>query len=157
MKNKIICWDSSVLISHLGGDGDKNLERQPIIESVISMADRGDYKLLISTLLYVEVLDTSIQSQDIDRLDRFMQNRKRVITMAVNFDVAKKAQSIRNQISPRLKTPDAIHIATAIVGGASVFHTFDKRLLNLSEKNEVDNLVITPCDIPGASLSLNLI
>ncbi len=156
MKNKIICWDSSVLISHLGGDGDKNLERQPIIGSIVSIVDRGDYKLLVSTLLYVEVLDSDIQPEAINLLDKFMQNRKRVTAMAVNSDIAKKAQSIRNQVSLRLKTPDAIHIATAIVGGASVLHTFDKRLLNLSEDNKVDGLAITPCDIPGASPPLTL-
>ena len=66
-----------------------------------------------------------------------------VRNVAVNLGIAKKAQDIRNRM-PSLKTPDAIHIATAIVSEAIVFHTFDKQLLNLNEKDEVDNLKITP-------------
>jgi len=50
--------------------------------------------------------------------------------------------------------PDAVHIATAIVSGAKIFHTFDEHLLKLNGKDEVEGLTITACDIPGTNMQL---
>ncbi len=145
MKKKgTICWDSCVIISHFNGDRNKNPERKPRIDAVVSMVDGGNYKLLVSAILYVEVLETKMSQHTIDKFNEFMRRIETITIMAVDLTVAKKAQSLRDRI-PKLKTPDAIHIATAIVGGAKVFHTFDDLLLDLSKQSEVDNLIITPC------------
>ncbi len=150
MKNKIICWDSSVLISWIKGTNEGKIkEITPVVESL----KRGDCNLVVSTLVYPEVLETAMPPGAIDTFHKFMQNKDAIETMAVDTRVAKKAQEIRNNIqsntSGKLKTPDAIHIATAIISGATVFHTFDSRLLNLNETPEVDGLSITKCHIPG--------
>lgn len=34
------------------------------------------------------------------------------------------------------------------------FHPFDQELLRLNGKDEVENLMITPCNVPGISRSL---
>ncbi len=148
MKKKIICWDSSVLISHLGGDRGKNPERKGIISPVVSIIENGSHKLLVSALLYTEILECKMPGGAITKLDKFLQNRSHVKVMAVYAKVAKKAQSIRNK-KLSVKTPDAIHLATAIVGKAYVFHTFDKGLLRLSGQSVVEGLAITPCRVPG--------
>ena len=83
-----------------------------------------------------------------------MQNRKQVEVVTIDIRVAQKAQLIRNNSRKKLSTPDAVHIATAIVSGAKLFHTFDDGLLQLSGKDEVDGLTITPCDIPGTGPTL---
>ena len=67
--------------------------------------------------------------------------------IAVDIRVAEKAQAIRNRSSRNLKTPDAVHIATAILSGAKFFHTFDEGLLRLSGTDDVDGLAITACEI----------
>ncbi len=53
-----------------------------------------------------------------------------------------------------VSTPDAVHVATAIVNKAKFFHTFDNTLLSLDGKNEVEGLKITPCHIQGTSAPL---
>ncbi len=144
MKKEIICWDSSVLISHLGGDRGKNPERKGIISPVVSAIEKGSHELLVSALLYTEILECKMPDRAIIKLDQFLQNESLVTVMAVDIKVAKKAQSIRNK-KLSVKTPDAIHLATAIIGKASVFHTFDGRLLRLSGKSVVERLAITAC------------
>ncbi len=111
--------------------------------------EKGDYKLAFSTLVYVEVLDSKMPAAAGGKFKQFMTNRETVEVIAVDIRVAEKAQEIRNRTS--IGTPDAVHIATAIVMGARLFHTFDERLLKLNEKNEVEGLSVTKCTIPGTS------
>ncbi len=144
MKKEIICWDSSVLISHLGGDRGKNPESKGIISPVVSAIQNGSHKLLVSALLYTEILECKMPDRAIIKLDQFLQNKSRVTVMAVGIKVAKKARSIRDKM-PSIRTPDAIHLATAIVGKANVFHTFDKGLLRLNGQSVVERLAITAC------------
>lgn len=116
--------------------------------------ERGTYKLAVSTLIYVEVLERTMPEDAIEQFKKFMQNRQTLEIVAVDIRVAEKAQTIRNKSSKTIRTPDAIHVATAIVCGAKLFHTFDEELLRLNGKDEVENLMITPCNVPGISRSL---
>jgi len=152
MKDDLICWDSSVLISWLRGDEDA--DRNRATRTVVQHIEGGTSKLIVSTLLYVEVLESRMPAGAIEQFKKLMQNRQMIEIMAVDIRVAEKAQAIRNRGSRNLKTPDAVHVATAILAGAKLFHTFDDRLLRLSGSDEVDGLTITACEIPGTNLSL---
>ncbi len=152
MKQDVICWDSSVLISWIRGD--EIADKRRAIETVVNSIEKGTYKLAVSTLIYVEVLECTMPEGAIEQFKKFMQNRQTLEIVAVDIRVAEKAQTIRNKSSKAIHTPDAIHVATAIVCGAKLFHTFDEKLLRLNGKDEVENLMITPCDVPGKSPSL---
>ena len=152
MKKELICWDSSVFISWIRGD--ENPDRIQAVKAVVKSIENESYKLAISTLLYVEVLESTMPGHAIERFKKFMQNRQMVEIIAVDIRVAEKAQSLRNKSQKKIHVPDAVHIATAIVCGAKLFHTFDDGLLQLSGKDEVDGLTITPCDIPGTGHTL---
>lgn len=152
MRKDLICWDSSVLISWIRGD--ESPDRIQAVRAVVESVENGDYKLAVSTLLYVEVLESTMPGHAIEQFKKFMQNRQLVEIIAVDIRVAEKAQSIRNKSQRKIHVPDAIHIATAIVSGAKLFHTFDDGLLQLSGKDEVEGLTITPCDIPGTGPTL---
>ncbi len=150
MREALICWDSSVLISWICGDEgeDRNRSMNAVVENV----ERGAYKLAVSTLLYVEVLERRMPPHAIEQFERFMQqNRQMIEIIAVDIRVAKKAQTIRNKSSTTISTPDAIHVATAIVRRAKLFHTFDDDLLKLSGEGLVEGLTITACQIPGTT------
>ena len=149
MREDLICWDSSVLISWIRGD--EGADRNRAIKTVVENIERGAYKLAVSTLLYVEVLESTMPTGAMEQFKRFMQNRQMIEIIAVDIRVAKKAQAIRNKSQKKIKTPDAVHIATAIVSEAKLFHTFDTDLLHLSGKDEVGGLAITACEIPGTT------
>lgn len=152
MRKDLICWDSSVLISWIRGD--ESPDRIQAVRAVVESVENGGYKLAVSTLLYVEVLESTMPGHAIEQFKKFMQNRQLVEIIAVDIRVAEKAQAIRNKSQKKIHVPDAIHIATAIVSRAKLFHTFDYGLLQLSGNDEVDGLIITPCDIPGTTLNL---
>ena len=152
MKDDLICWDSSVLISWLRGDEDAGRNRAT--RAVVQHVESGTSRLVVSTLLYVEVLESRMPAGAVEQFKKFMQNRHTVEIMAVDIRVAERAQAIRNNSSRVLSAPDAVHIATAILSGAELFHTFDEALLRLSGKDEVKGLTITACEIPGTNLSL---
>lgn len=148
MKEDVICWDSSVLISWIRGDA--SAVRVQAMETVVGAVESGAYRLAVSTLLYAEVLESAMPVPAIGQFEKFMQNRAMVSIVAVDIRVARKAQMIRDTLRKKgesVTTPDAVHIATAIVSGAKFFHTFDDRLLRLNGKPEVDGLAITACDI----------
>ena len=149
MKKDLICWDSSVLISWIRGD--EIADKRRAIETVVNSIERGTYKLAVSTLIYVEVLERTMPAGAIEQFKKFMQNRQTLEIVAVDIRIAEKAQAIRNKSSKTIRTPDAIHVATAIICGAKLFHTFDDLLLRLNGKDEVEGLMITPCDVPGKS------
>ncbi len=153
MKEEIICWDSSAMISWIGGDApEENKKRMPAMRATMRGLERGDYKLIVSTILYVEVLGTTMPTEAIEKFEQVMRRKEMIGTITVGIQVAKKAQEIRNQA--RLGTPDAIQIATAIIGNAKYFHTFDEKLLKLNGKDAVERLTITPCTIIGVPAML---
>ena len=152
MRKELICWDSSVLISWIRGD--ESPDRIRAMRAVVESVESGSYKLAVSALLYVEVLESTMPGHAIGQFKKFMQNRQMVEIIAVDIRVAEKAQSIRNKSQKKIHVPDAVHIATAIVSGAKLFHTFDDGLLQLSGGDEMDDLAITPCDIPGTGPTL---
>ena len=154
----LICWDTSVLIDWLKGSENQN--RMLSIKSVIAEIEAKKYKLAVSTLVYVEILECKMPEQAIKQFKEFMKNGNLVEVFAVDIRIAEKAQTIRNRARNEkkkiIKTPDAIHIATAIVSRAKQFHTFDDEILKLDGKDEVEGLVITACDMQDANWLLPL-
>ena len=153
MKQDLICWDSSVFISWIKGDNE-DTSRIQRIRSVVQSLNNGSFKLVMSTLIYPEVLETTMPEGAAEKFREFLRNRKLLSIVAVDVRVAEKAQAIRNQKT--LSTPDAVHVATALVSKAKMLHTFDDDLLKLSGKDIVDGLDITDCLIPGENTQLPL-
>ena len=99
MRKDLICWDSSVLISWIRGD--ESQDRIQAARAVVESVESGSYKLVVSTLLYVEILESTMPHHAIERFKKFMQNRQVVEIIAVDIRVAEKAQSIRNKSQKR--------------------------------------------------------
>lgn len=83
MTQNVICWDSSVLISLIRGDEDENRNRS--IRFVIEQVEARSYKLVVSVLLYVEVLERTMPGHAIEQFNRFMQNREMIEILAVDI------------------------------------------------------------------------
>ena len=61
----------------------------------------------------------------------FMEGLEHIDYIPVDLEVALEAGRLRARNGPRLRTPDAIHLATAITQQADVFVTNDHGLLKL--------------------------
>lgn len=148
MKKELICWDACVVIAWIK----KEQGRLEAIEPVVKNIQAGYYRLIVSVLIYPEMLESRMSPEAIEEFELFMNKEKEIEMVAVDLSVAQKAQEIRNRT--RILTPDAIHVATAIVSGANMLHTFDKGLLSLNGEAQVEGLTITACDVPGMKRSL---
>lgn len=148
MTTHLICWDSAVLIDCIRDDETVSGRKQEI-KTVIDYVENNPLcKWGFSTLVYAEVLESKRTEESVKQFKGFMR-REQVEVIAVSKRVAEKAGKIRDKSPVKLSTPDAIHLATAIIVGAKVFHTFDDQLLRLDGKEEVNGLSITACkDLP---------
>lgn len=86
-----------------------------------------------NTLFYASVLallEVSVPLYKADKVSliadylNFVSVQKRIIVVDTNKDIALRAAELRAKYN--LKTPNAIHLATAIVSGCKVFVTADR-------------------------------
>ena len=99
------------------------------VEPVIAAIDAGTLRGIASTLALIETLVGPLQSGNAALADTY----RRALTRAPNLEllpvdaaVAELAATIR--ALHRFKTPDAIHLATAVHAGADAFLTNDAQL-----------------------------
>ena len=79
----------------------------------------SELALMETTILPIRNADTALQTQ----FERFLLNSD-VTLLPITADVLRKAALLRATI-PALKTPDALHAATALLHGCSLFLTND--------------------------------
>jgi predicted nucleic acid-binding protein len=99
------------------------------VEPVIGAIDAGTLRGVASSLALLETLVGPLQSGNAALADTY----RRALTLAPNLElvpvddaIAELAAAIRAQ--HRFKTPDAIHLATAVRSGADAFLTNDGQL-----------------------------
>ena len=112
--------DACVLIDYVKGE-----QRAETIRSTLAHIDKGSITLVSSTLMLTEVLPAHADDGDKHRAVRdavrslLVSPRTRLVD--VDQAVAQRAADLR--LAHRLKTPDAIHLATALIAGAQVMFT----------------------------------
>jgi predicted nucleic acid-binding protein len=154
----VYCWDTNVLLAWLGDEPGAPLADIDLVRGEI---DRGEAKLLVPVIAYAEVLEAKHTTEQMDLFRRFLQ-RSNVEVANVTPAVAEKAGQVRGRalgLSPavKLRTPDALYIATAIVFKAAILHTLEaNQLPQLSGTGVVDGLKIgPPRPLHGTSSFLN--
>jgi len=130
-----VYWDANVLLSYLNGVPD----RAPIIEELLRLARAGDSEPITSSLSIVEVAFAKVEA-DGQMLDPAVEQTiddlwspGGPVKIVDFYDlIARDARSLmRRGISQqwgKLKTIDAIHLATAQRMGVVEFLTYCKRL-----------------------------
>ncbi len=148
----VYAWDATVLLAWLEEDPSKPLGG---IESVVQEIDANTATLLVSVVAHTEVLQAKHTEEQMKNFHAFLK-RSNVLVLDVDLRVSEKAQEIRSRglaTGRKIKTPDAQHLATAIIYHAQVFHTLDDKLINLSRCPIVDNLPISkPISITGQGM-----
>jgi predicted nucleic acid-binding protein len=122
-------WDTCLFLAWLKDEQRPNGEMDGVRE-VIERAQRKEVKIVTSVLTKVEVLSGKIPV-GMDTL--FSGLMKRIHPLSMDLKVAQVAHDLRNHYVVNraqyggkiLSTPDAIHLATAILYRVSEFHTFD--------------------------------
>jgi predicted nucleic acid-binding protein len=122
-------WDTCLFLAWIKDEQRKSGEMDGVRE-VVARAKRRECKIITSALTLVECLESKLPV-GMDRL--FKDMLKRVNRLSMDIKVAELAHDIRDYYmklatefaGKKLTTPDAIHLATAILYRADEFHTFD--------------------------------
>ncbi len=127
-KVPIVYWDSCIFISLI----EKTPGRIDIIDELVTIAQNGELLIVTSTLTEAEVIqwpeDGISQEESNRKIADFFKNPW-IIRRAVDTRVIGTTRRLRMTTQPKLKTPDAIHIATALIHEVAAFHTYDRKHL----------------------------
>lgn len=129
--NPLYYWDTCLFLAWLKDESRPTGEMDGVRE-IIERSKRRDCRLMTSVLTSIEVLQAKIPA-GFDT--HFTALLRRVNRVGLETKIAGVAHDIRNSYAIRgkkLETPDAIHLATAIIYRADEFHTFDHALIALS-------------------------
>ncbi len=92
-----------------------------------SLAIEGDARLCISPLTEMECLVLPLRLQSKALITKFENWFDQVTVLPIDSDIYRRAAQMRADLSS-LKTPDALHLATAQYHGCDEFWTNDDRL-----------------------------
>lgn len=144
-RREVIYWDACVFISWLENKQDTVDEILPLVEKIES----GKAGILVSTLIRLEVLPNKMPHGADQKFGDFLHKKNQIEEVAVDGTVIEAAKEIR--VNTNMSTPDAIHIATAIIYKVRTFYTYDKKLLKWNGDPEIKGLVI--CNPPKPNQS----
>lgn len=111
----------------------------PIVEHIFTEIAYGNIMGISSYLTLLEVLVKPIQKGEKEiaiQYRDFMLNNDYLRLLPLDKKVAETAAELRakyNGNGLKLRTPDAIHIATGIIDGADIFVTNDRKLKQVKE------------------------
>lgn len=124
LKNhSVIGLDTSIFIYHL----EDHPRYSPLTEIIFSALERGLNKGATSCLTLMEILvkpKTEGLLQVARDYEYYLTTFPNLTFCEMGLDVAQKASDLRS--ANRIKTPDAIQLATAILCGATAFLTNDR-------------------------------
>jgi predicted nucleic acid-binding protein len=120
--------DSMLFIYHFEG----NPVFGPAAGRVLSAVEKGQLRLVVSSLVLLEILVVPKRHGDerlCQRYRDFFQTFPSLKVQPVDIGIAEIASELRAAYS--LRTPDATHLATGLATGAQAFLTEDARLRSL--------------------------
>ena len=123
-------WDSSVVIGYLAGQADI----ADACGNIISRAEKGELEIVVSALATIEVAYLEgMDDQTSESMIRDLFSRDYIIPVAIDVHVAAIARGLvrKYKTGPKLKPPDAAHLASAIQWKIPVLETTDPDLLRL--------------------------
>ncbi len=129
--HRIIGLDTSVFIYHF----EAHPRYHSLTDTILRAVQAGQVQGVTSivTLMELTVRPWQLAQAQIARQYEILLNNFPNLTLCdVNRDVARKAAQLR--ASDKLRPADALQVATALVGGATLFVTNDKQLNRLASQ-----------------------
>lgn len=114
-------WDSWAFIRWLKGSGSPNEIEG--LSNIVKAVEEARATLFTSALTTNEVLDGQMTEKQKESFKKLFQ-QKNVVVVDITNRVLEKSKSIR-EWNGKISTPDAIHLATAILYEADEFDTND--------------------------------
>ncbi len=136
-------WDSCVFIALLMNEERLDGEMDGVM-AVVDLADREEVLIITSILSNTEVLDPS--SNGVREQFDLLFKRPNFIRAALTDPISRLAADLRERMRQEdysLKTPDSIHLATALAHTADEFHTFDPNILRHNGHDALRGLTIS--------------
>ena len=136
----IIYWDTCVFLAWLKNEDRPGTEMADLA-SVVDEIEKRNFHLITSVTTKIEVLPKRSGEEVMTKFNKLFKLRN-VDEVVIDERIANKAREIREYYIESGKRSiglaDTLHLATAIIRKASVFHTFDdgksnKRRLGLLE------------------------
>ena len=127
MRNKLIALDTNIFIYYLHQDPLFGEKAKYIFSELIAKK----IKILTSVITLTELLSLKQSEKDTAKLKNFFLEIPNLETKEVSEDIALEAAKIRRKYGFHL--PDAIQLATALVGKADMFITNDTKLHGFKE------------------------
>jgi len=126
--------DSSILIYHL-----EDIEPySELTEAAFTAIARGSLEAVWSTITAAELLTGPFAAGKPDQIvafERFIFSFANAVVVPPSYSIAKEAARLRGKY--RLRTPDALLIATTLDQGANAFITNDMKLRKLKSEGIV--------------------
>lgn len=152
----IIYWDTSVFLAWIKNESRPNNEMDGV-EDAANKIHKDHVVLITSEITMTEILESTLDDTAKKRFDDLFKRRncKRV---AIDQRVSGLAHDIRNYYQQKkaadgiatVTTPDAIHLATAILYDVTEFHTFDQN----DKPNKSRALLPLNGDVAGHPLTI---
>jgi predicted nucleic acid-binding protein len=127
---RTLALDTSVFIYHL----EASPVYAPLLLPIFQAIEHARCRAVASSLAFLEALVPPSGGHDEGRraaLAALLASFPGISWIAVDLAVADRAASFRARY--RLRTPDAIHLATAVQAGADVFLTNDRELVRVTD------------------------
>lgn len=131
-------WDACIYLEHLRGEPAPAEQRQAIVRLLSENKDKQN-RIFTSAVTHIEVLPKKLTKDDVAKEAEYMNmfGSMYFFDIAIDGQVIQLAREIKDfyfeEGDPKLakfyrmmSTGDAIHLATAIINGATEFHTRDK-------------------------------
>jgi predicted nucleic acid-binding protein len=125
LQGQLIALDTAPLIYFI----EEHPTYLPIIDSFFEKLDKGSIRVVTSVITLSEVLVKPLRDGDTQLAQQYrdiLLNVEGLTLVEVSVAIAEKVAQLRSQYS--LRTPDAVHIATALQSGATALLTNDIRL-----------------------------
>jgi predicted nucleic acid-binding protein len=124
---KTYYWDSSAFIAWINGGKGHSKDVIEGLDAIAREVTENRAILCTSVITETELLQGKISSEQTDKLQDLFK-RRNVVLISVDSKIARMASEIRNYYSQKninIKSPDSIHLATAIMYAADECHTLD--------------------------------
>lgn len=119
---KFVGLDSNIFIYHFENNPDFSL----FTTEVFVRLSKGSLRAVTSVISVIEALSYPASSSVIKNIQEAFDTMPNLNIIDVNYQIALEAAKIRRNY--KIRTPDSIQLATALIGKAQAFITNDQRL-----------------------------